>query len=142
MPPALGLVTGDGSMTGALLRVDATEGFRLAVSNEQRALSGCFAMELKSAKVAEAGSLGGGISSYLGGFSWVESDDGVAGTLDEVLRHPVFKLSFLRSELPDDGCSCPSLEEMVCTDAESLAMDLEAARVRGPMGFAAAGSAS
>lgn len=131
-----------GSRAGALLRVDDTEGFLLEISTDLRMI-GCsvFVAEApNSAKVADAGNLGGGISSYFGGLSWGSSDGGVGGTLVEVRRQP--KLSFLRNELPDESTSWSSFDEMVCADAESLTTDLEAARARGPIGLAVCKSAS
>lgn len=129
-------------MVDEVLRVDPTDGFLRVTSRERRLPSGkgCFVAP-KSANVAEAGSFGGGMSSYLGGLICAASTDvGVGGTLDEVLRHP--RLSFLRKELPEDGGSGSSLDDMVLMDAESLIVDLEVVRDRGPIGLVDGGSAS
>lgn len=127
-----------GSNPFTLLTFKATDGFLRDVSREPLAPLGC-AIELAPStvqfQVADAGSLGGGMSScFLALTSRDCSADGGLAFLEAVLRHP--RLSLRRRELLDDGASGSSLEDAVWADGESL-IDFEAVRGLGPIGFPA-----
>jgi hypothetical protein len=98
-------------------------------------------MGLSVLHVAEAGILGGGISSYLVVCSLRGSAFGVLVAFGGALRHP--KLNFRRrpEAAEGGGCSGSSTEDTVWIDAVSFT-DLDTARGLGPIGLEADDSAS